>query len=99
MAYDYDFQFINSVKAVEDGINFIKRLKNKVFFNVNSEDSSKLEFQWANYEMKNDKVVKRDDHIIDAIRYALYTAYKFFPEYFEQLLTDSTIDSVLKEAI
>ncbi len=100
MAYDYDVQLVNAIKAVDDGINFLKRLKGKIYFNVNAQSANEFEAQWANYSMHNDKVVKKDDHMIDAVRYALYTAYKFFPEYFDSLLTEEiSTEQLLKEAI
>ena len=88
MAFDYDIPLSNAIKAVDDGINFIKRLNSKIYYNINSEGADIFLNQWNQYSMKNDKVVKKDDHIIDAIRYALFTAYKYFPEYFENLLAD-----------
>jgi len=100
MAYDYDVQLSNAIKDVDSGINFIKRLKGKIFYNVNSKDSEEFINQWNLYSMKNDKVVKKDDHMIDATRYALYTAYKHFPEYFESLLAEEiNTEQLLKEAV
>lgn len=94
-AYEFNVQLGKSIKSVNDGINFIKRLNGKIFYNVNSEGADEFINQWNLYSMKNDKVVKKDDHMIDAIRYALYTSYHYFPEYYENLLAEEP----LKEAI
>ena len=98
MSYEFDCQLMNAIKAVDDGINFLRRLNGKIFYNMNALNAKDFEAQWANYEMHNDKVKKKDDHIIDAIRYALFTAYKYFPEYFENLLADEIdTEQLLKE--
>ena len=89
MAYDFDIPLYNANKAVDDGINFLRRLNGHIYYNVNEPSAEVFMAQWANYSVKNDKIVKKDDHLIDAIRYALYTAYKIYPEYFETLLKEA----------
>jgi len=83
MAYEYDISLTKANKDVTQGIAFMKRLEGKIF--VSDEVGEVFLRQWHNYCMKNDKVVKKNDHILDALRYALFTAYTFWPEYFEFL--------------
>jgi hypothetical protein len=44
------------------------------------------------YSHKDGRIVKKQDHTIDAIRYALYTAYQYWgDEFFSFLLPEEAI--------
>ena len=89
MAYEFEVGLTKANKAVDEGINFLRRLKGHLYVKSTCDDV--FIKQWSNYAMKNDKIVKKFDHTIDAVRYALYTAYTFWPEYFEPFLEKESV--------
>lgn len=83
IVYEFDISLTKAKKEVEEGVNFLRRLEGNLYVLDTVDDVFIRE--WSQYSMKNDKIVKKNDHVIDAIRYALYTAFVYWPEYFEFL--------------
>ena len=83
MTYEFDIPLQKANKAVDEGINFLKRLKGKIYV-LNTADDIFIK-EWSMYSHKDGRIVKKADHTLDAVRYALFTAYTYWPEYFEFL--------------
>jgi len=83
MVYEFDIPLHKAKKDVDEGINFLRRLRDHIFVLKDVDDI--LIKEWSMYSHKDGRIVKKADHTIDATRYALYTAYCFWPEYFEFL--------------
>lgn len=80
MTYEFDISLTKAKKDVEEGINFLRRLDGKLHI-LNTCDPI-FKSEWSMYCMKNAKIVKKNDHTIDCLRMALYTAWSYWPEYF-----------------
>lgn len=76
--YQAGFNIFPSEKKVKDGIDFVKRFK----IHCTNEDVNFLKeirtYKWQNDRQGNiiDKPVKFNDHLLDALRYAVYTHLK-----------------------
>ena len=81
LAYTFDIDVTNAIKDVDAGIGFVRSLEGLLF--ISSGCSTDLIKEWSNYIEVNGKIKKKDDHLLDAGRYALYSLYKIWPEYFE----------------
>jgi len=86
IVYEFDIALTKAKKEVEEGINFLRRLDGHLF--VLDTVDKVFVTEWSQYSMKNDKIVKKNDHVIDALRYALYTAFIYWPEYFPFLTNE-----------
>ena len=86
MTYDFEVSLQKANKDVEQGVNFLRRLDRFIFV-LNDVDPIFIK-EWSMYSHKDGRIVKKADHTIDALRYALYTAYTFWPEYFPFLNND-----------
>ena len=80
ITYEFDIPLTKAKKDVEEGINFLRRLEGKLFI-LDTCDRVFYE-EWGLYSMKNSKIVKKNDHTIDCIRYALYSAWVFWGDEF-----------------
>jgi hypothetical protein len=78
LAYEYDISCRNANKAVEEGINFMRGLKGRLFINQNSQIFDTFMTQWNLYKEKEGRIIKKNDDLLDALRYAVYTAYQDF---------------------
>ena len=83
MSYDFEIPLQKANKDVDQGVNFLRRLQDHIF--VLPDVDPIFIKEWSMYSHKDGKIVKKMDHTVDAVRYALYTAYTFWPEYFEFL--------------
>lgn len=83
--YEHGYNIFPADKAVNDGIGFCQN-----FHFYTSDDSTDLHKEFRTYKWKVDKngnqleePLKFNDHIMDAIRYALYTHKKMYPMAFQ----------------
>jgi len=86
MTMEFDISLTKAKKDVEEGINFLRRLEGKLFVLDKCDDVFMRE--WGTYSMKNGKIVKKNDHTVDCIKMALYTAWKFWGDEFFPFLND-----------
>jgi len=94
MAYEYDISLTKAVKNFDEGINFLRRLEG--FLHIHKDVDEILYNEWVNYHMKDDKIVKKNTyHVLDALRYAVYSAYVHYPEEFDFLIDDWNKDSLV----
>jgi hypothetical protein len=92
MAYDFEVPLNKAVKDVDQGVNFLRRLKDHIFIVKGADTDNILIKEWSMYSHKDGRIVKKLDHTIDAIRYALYTAYQYWgDEFFSFLLPEEAI--------
>jgi len=78
LAYEYDISCRNANKAVEEGINFIRGLQGKIFVNEKMLKFDDFMTEWNLYKEKDGRIVKKNDDLLDAFRYAIYSAYHDF---------------------
>lgn len=76
LAQLHDISFRNSNKDIDAGLNSIRLFKDRIFLNTQAQDADLFLKQWSlySYNEQTGKPKKRDDHMLDALRYVVHTA-------------------------
>lgn len=76
LAQLHHLSFRNSNKDIDAGLNSIRLFKDRIFINTQAQDADLFVKQWSlySYNEQTGKPKKRDDHMLDALRYVVHTA-------------------------